>query len=75
MVDCFEEQLDTIQGAIEHGRDRCAVAALAYAYTPPVHTWDSEAWKAASRQAPFRERARTGGMSGIRAVVDAARRP
>jgi len=47
MVDRFEEQLDTIQGAIEHGRDRRGVAALAYAYTPPVHTWDSEAWKAA----------------------------
>lgn len=49
MVDCFARQLDTIQGAIEHGRDPRAVAALAYAYTPPVHTWDSEAWKAASR--------------------------
>jgi len=47
MVNCFEEQLDTIQSAIEGGRDRRAVTALANAYTPPVHTWDSEAWKAA----------------------------
>ncbi len=47
MVQCFALQLDTLQGAIEGGRDRRAVIALAQAYTPPVHTWDSEAWKAA----------------------------
>ncbi len=44
---CLDQQLDTIQTAIEAGRDRRVVAAFVRNYTPPARTWDSEAWKAA----------------------------
>ena len=44
---CLDHQLDTIQAAVEGGRDRRAIAALADAYTPPTRTWDAEAWRTA----------------------------
>ena len=44
---CLDHQLDTIQAAVEGGRDRRAIAALAHAYTPPTRTWDDEAWRTA----------------------------
>jgi hypothetical protein len=44
---CLDHQLDTIQVAVEGGRDRRAIAALADAYTPPTRTWDAEAWRTA----------------------------
>lgn len=43
---CYDRQLDTIQGAIEQGRDRQEIAALILGYRPILPTWDSEAWKA-----------------------------
>jgi hypothetical protein len=45
--DCYAAQLDAIQAAVESGGDRRSIAALTSAYTPPIRTWDSEAWKAA----------------------------
>ena len=44
---CFDQQLDTIAAAVDGARDRRIVVGLAAAYTPPVRTWDTEAWKAA----------------------------
>jgi len=44
---CLDHQLDTIQAAVEGGRDRRAIAALADAYAPPTRTWDAEAWRTA----------------------------
>lgn len=44
---CLDLQLDSIQTAIETGRDRRVIATLVRNYTPPARTWDSEAWKAA----------------------------
>jgi hypothetical protein len=44
---CFDQQLDTIEAAVNSGHDRRAITALADAYAPPVHTWDTDAWKAA----------------------------
>jgi hypothetical protein len=44
---CLDLQLDSIQTAIETGRDRRVIAALVSNYTQPARTWDSEAWKAA----------------------------
>lgn len=44
---CFANQLDAIQAAVEAGRDRRDISALIAAYTPPIRTWDQEAWKAA----------------------------
>lgn len=47
VANCLGLQLDSIQTAIEAGRDRRVIAALVRNYTPPARTWDSEAWKAA----------------------------
>ncbi len=47
LFSCFDARLDTIQNAIEAGRDRSEIAVLAAAYRPPIRTWDSEAWRAA----------------------------
>jgi len=44
---CLDDQLDTIQAAVEGARDRRTIAALAAAYTPPTRTWDQEAWRTA----------------------------
>jgi hypothetical protein len=44
---CLDQRLDTIETAVESGRDRLAIAALAASYKPPIRTWDMEAWKAA----------------------------
>jgi hypothetical protein len=44
---CLDRQLDTIETAVEAAHDRGAIAALAAAYAPPTHTWDTEAWQAA----------------------------
>jgi hypothetical protein len=44
LATCLDAQLDSIQAAIETGRDRRVIAALVSNYTPPARTWDSEAW-------------------------------
>jgi hypothetical protein len=44
---CLDQQLDTIETAVNSARERRAIIALADAYAPPTHTWDAEAWKAA----------------------------
>lgn len=41
---CFDQQLDGIQGAIEGGRSRDEITAIASRYAPPLRTWDSTAW-------------------------------
>ncbi len=44
---CLVNQLDHIEAALDAGRERQDIAALARAYAPPVRTWDMEAWRAA----------------------------
>jgi hypothetical protein len=44
---CLDDQLDTIQAAVEGARDRRTIAPHAAAYVPPTRTWDQEAWRSA----------------------------
>ncbi len=46
MQTCFDRQLDAIEGAINMGRPRAEIIALAGLYLPPTPTWDSNAWNA-----------------------------
>jgi hypothetical protein len=46
LEECLDQQLDTIEAAVDGARDRRIIAALAAAYAPPSRTWDTEAWKA-----------------------------
>lgn len=43
---CLDQQLDTIEAAVDGARDRRTIIALADTYRPPTRTWDTEAWKA-----------------------------
>jgi hypothetical protein len=43
---CLAQSLNAIEAALEAGADRPRVAALTGAYSPPLRTWDMEAWRA-----------------------------
>lgn len=46
MAPCIDVQLEDLQRAFDNQVDRSQFAALTRAYSPPVRTWDDEAWKA-----------------------------
>ncbi len=43
---CFDQHLDSMQGAINSGRPRAELITLANLYVVPTPTWDSNAWNA-----------------------------
>jgi hypothetical protein len=46
MAPCLDARLQELQTALDSHVDRSRFAALARAYSPPLRTWDNEAWKA-----------------------------
>ena len=46
MAPCLDAQLQDLQRALDVQVDRNRFAALTRAYSPPLRTWDDEAWNA-----------------------------